>query len=367
MTSIELNNIKNGVLAMPTLFANEQDVCQYTYQYTGSGTSPTLSIDESVFATKISHVAGEYVFTFSTSEESSSWKLNSESIVLSQYGIGVQGSPNNGDTIIVHYNIDLIPKSSSDNSVSFDTGYPATYDNAGQNAKAIERNKMNWLLRVLSQGSFFGQTGIRYTFNANVATAIGGYPRGAILAHDDGISIRNVVSLKDDNTYNFLINGVDDKNWRYLDSYDNAGIFPDYGQCGYLIYATMPQNSPNITQMCEWVPMPENGWIYPQFTLVSGITTYLVLGPADGTVPSNVVFTGDVYEDMILPGADNASEQGINEMPYSIFLLGNNYYSNKNLIPVRKGTKLAVFGKNTSSTVVNMSGVWIRMYRNYYR
>lgn len=365
MTSAELDRIKSDILAMPALFADKQA----TYNYTGSGDSPTFSIDKSVFGTKISQVAGEYVFTFSTSGGSSSWELNSSSVVLSQYGIEVQGSPNNGDTIVVDYDINLsaIPKSSSDNSVSFDMGYPSSYDNAGQNPKPIERNKMNWLLRALSQGSFFGQTGIRYTFNSDVSTAIGGYPRGAILAHDDGISIRNVVSLKDDNTYNFLINGVDDKNWRYLDSYDNAGIFPDYGQCGYLIYATMPQNSPNITQMCEWVPMPENGWIYPQFTLVSGITTYLVLGPADGTVPSNVVFTGDVYEDMILPGADNASEQGINEMPYSIFLLGNNYYSNKNLIPVKKGTKLAVFGKNTSSTVVNMSGVWIRMYRNYYR
>lgn len=291
MTSTELNSIKNGVLAMPNLFA-----------HSASGSD-----------------------------------------------------------------IAQIPATDDNSEVAFDTGYPATYDNAGQNAKAIERNKMNWLLRVLSQGSFFGQTGIRYTFDANVATAIGGYPLGAVLAHDDGISIRNVVSLKDDNKYNFLTNGVDDKNWRYLDSYDNAGIFPDYGQCGYLIYATLQQNTPNITQMCEWVPMPENGWLYPQFTLVQEVTTYLVLGPADGTVPSNVVFTGDVYEDMITPSDDNASEQGINEMPYSIFLLGNNYYSNKNLIPVKKGTKMAVFGKNTSGTLVNMVGVWIRMYRNYYR
>lgn len=289
------------------------------------------------------------------------------SVELNSIKNGVLAMPNLFAHSASGLDITPIPATDDNSEVAFDTGYPAAYDNAGQNPKTVERAKMNWLLRVLSQGSFFGQTGIRYTYNDNVANAIGGYPLGAVLAHDDGISIRNVVSLKDDNKYNFLTNGVDDKNWRYLDSYDNAGIFPDYGQCGYLIYATLQQNTPKITQMCEWVPMPENGWLYPQFNLVKGVTTYLVLGPADGTVPSNVVFTGDVYQDMITPSDDNASEQGINEMPYSIFLLGNNYYSNKNLIPVKKGTKMAVFGKNTSGTLVNMAGVWIRMYRNYYR
>lgn len=359
MTSVELNSIKNGVLAMPALFADTLVFCQYAYQYTGSGVSPTLSIDESVFGTKISHVAGEYVFTFSTSGGSSSWKLNSESIVLTQYGIEVQGSPNNGDTITVYYNINLsaIPKSSSDNSVSFDTGYPAAYDNAGATPKAIERNKMNWLLRVLSQGSFFGQTGIRYTFNSDVATAIGGYPLGAVLAHDDGNSIRNVVSLVDNNSYDFVTNGVDNQNWKYLDDEAGSGIYPDYGSSSYLIYAQIPVGTSSITQVSDWISMPKDGWIYPQFTVIEDVTTYLVLGPADGSVPT-VDFSGNEYADMV-PDEENSKS-------YTAFLLGNNSYGNKNLIPVKAGTKIAVFGMNTSSeTVASAASVWVRIYRNY--
>jgi len=356
MTSAELNSIKNGVLAMPSLFANTLVFCQYAYQYTGSGVSPTLSIDESVFGTKISHVAGEYVFTFSKSGVNSYWKLNSKSIVLTQYGIEVQGSPNNGDTITVYYNINLsaIPKSSSDNSVSFDTGYPAAYDNAGATPKAIERNKMNWLLRVLSQGSFFGQTGIRYTYNSDVATAIGGYPLGAVLAHDDGTSIRNVVSLVDNNSYDFVTNGVDNQNWKYLDDASNSGIYPDYGSSEYIISAQIPAGTQTITQVSDWVSMPMDGWLYPQFNIIGGLTSYLVIGPADGSIPT-VNFTDNVYSDMI-PDSGNTKS-------YTAFLLGNNTYSNKNLIPVKAGTKMAVFGSNSSEN--GAVGVYIRLYRNF--
>lgn len=354
MTSAELDRIKSDILAMPALFADKQA----TYHYTGSGDSPTFSIDKSVFGTKISQVVGEYVFTFSTSGGSSSWALNSSSVVLSQYGIEVQGSPNNGDTIVVDYGINLstIPKSSSDNSVSFDMGYTSSYDNAGQNPKPIERTKMNWLFRLLSQGSFFGQTGIRYTFNSAVSTEIGGYPLGAVLALDDGTSIRNVVSLVDNNTYDFVTNGVDNQHWKYLDDASNSGIYPDYGSSEYLISAQIPANTQTITQVCDWVSMPRDGWLYPQFVTLNGLTTYLVLGPADGSTPS-VVFTEDEYKDMI-PDDDNTKS-------YTSILLGNNTYSNKNLIPVKAGTKMAVFGKNTASVGSGAAGVYIRLYRNY--
>lgn len=279
MTSTELNNIKNGVLAMPNLFAHS--------------------------ATGVSNIAP-------------------------------------------------IPATDENSEVAFDTGYPSGYDNAGQNPKTIERAKMNWLFRVLSQGSFFGQTGIRYAFNADVATAIGGYPLGAVLAHDDGTSIRNVVSLVDNNTYNFLTNGVDNQHWKYLDDSSDSGIYPDYGSSEYIISAQIPVNTSSITQVSDWVSMPKDGWLYPQFNIIGGLTSYLVLGPADGSIPT-VNFTGNVYSDMI-PDSDNTKS-------YTAFLLGNNTYSNKNLIPVKAGTKMAVFGSNSSEN--SAVGVYIRLYRNF--
>jgi hypothetical protein len=280
MTSTELNNIRNGVLAMPSLFAN----------------AATLSSD-----------------------------------------------------------ISPVPKTDSGN-VAFDTGYPADYDNAGATPKTIERNKMNWLLRVLSQGSFFGQTGIRYTYNSDVATAIGGYPLGAVLAYDDGTSIRNVVSLVDDNTHNFLTDGVDNQHWKYLDS-ASSGIFLDYGSSTYLFTADIPSGTSSVTRCSGWVEMPHDGWIYPQFNIYDNVTTYLVIGPADGSVPE-VTLTGNEYTDMV-PDEQNTKN-------YTAFLLGNNTYQNKYILPVRKGTKMAVYGKNTGTSVSGntgiSAGVFVRLY-----
>jgi hypothetical protein len=233
-------------------------------------------------------------------------------------------------------------------------GYPSSYDNAGQNPKPIERTEMNWLFRVLSQGSFFGQTGIRYTFNADVASAIGGYPLGAVLAHDDGTSIRNVVSLVDNNEYNFVTEGVDNQHWKYLDDSSNSGIYPDYGSSEYIISAQIPSNTQTITQVSDWVSMPMDGWLYPQFNIIGGLTSYLVLGPADGSIPT-VNFTDNVYSDMI-PDSGNTKS-------YTAFLLGNDTYSNKNFFPVKAGTKMAVFGRNSSG--YNAVGVYIRLYRNF--
>jgi hypothetical protein len=247
-----------------------------------------------------------------------------------------------------------IPATDDNSEVAFDTGYPADYDNSGQNPKTIERAKMNWLLRVLSQGSFFGQTGIRYTFNSVVATAIGGYPLGAVLALDDGTSIRNVVSLVDNNKYDFVTNGVDNQHWKYINDASDSGIYPDYGSSEYIISAQISAKTETITQVSDWVSMPMDGWLYPQFNIIGGLTSYLVLAPADGSIPT-VNFTDNVYSDMI-PDSDNTKS-------YTAFLLGNNTYSNKNLFPVRAGTKMAVFGRNSSEN--NAVGVYIRLYRNY--
>lgn len=251
------------------------------------------------------------------------------------------------------YNIE---NSQTPNAVKFSTGYTSAYDNTANAGYSIGRQGFNYILRCLSQGSFFGQTGIRYTYNSDVATAIGGYPRGAILALDDDTSIRNVVSLVDDNTYDFVTNGVDNQHWKYLDDASNSGIYPDYGSSEYLITAQIPSATLSMTQVSDWTEMPMDGWIYPQFVILAGLTTYIVLGPADGSIPT-VTFTGSEYQDMV-PDSTNSKS-------YTAFLLGNNTYSNLNLLPVRAGTKMAVFGKNTASAGASAAGVYIRLYRNY--
>lgn len=261
------------------------------------------------------------------------------------------------------YTNDLCPVPKTDsNLVCFDNGYPPSYDNTSEVNQVIERNKFNWLLRAFSQASYFGQTGIRYTFNQDVSNAIGGYPLGAVLAHDDGTSIRNVVSLVEDNTYNFLLNGVDNKHWKYLDSASAAELFPDYGASSYLFTAIVERGTESISNVSGWVEMPKDGWIFPQFDIRNHSTIYLVLGPADGSIP-NVTLSEDEYESMI-PDEQNTKN-------FTALLLENNTYQNKYVIPVKAGTKMAIYGKfNPPTTSDALSGssvfninVYIRTYR----
>lgn len=232
-----------------------------------------------------------------------------------------------------------VPATDDNGNVSFSTGYTVGYENSSGNTKAIERGKMNWLLKAFSQASFFGQAGIRYTFNSGVCSAIGGYPKDAVLAHDTGNAIRYVQSLVDNNAVDFVTYGVDGVNWKYIDTFDSDAIYPDYGYCSYIISTSIPPNTTTIANFGGWTRMPVDGWIYTQFKFADGVTTYIVLGPADGSIPT-VTFSGDEYIDMI-PDSENSKS-------YTAILLGNNLYQNKNLLPVKKGTMIGIYGKNTA-------------------
>ena len=82
---------------------------------------------------------------------------------------------------------------------------------------------LNGMLNLLSQFYFFTQNGGVYTFSEDVSTAIGGYPKGAVLWYQsqDGANIQ-VVSNIEDNTNNFVddpsLIGDSDKPWSYVDT-----------------------------------------------------------------------------------------------------------------------------------------------------
>lgn len=84
----------------------------------------------------------------------------------------------------------------------------------------------NGLFYITSDQKVYLQNGGYITFDEDVSDAIGGYPKGAVLdyVHDD--SFDKVISLIDDNTYNFVDNPtyIDDTHWQKLSlaSVDNA-------------------------------------------------------------------------------------------------------------------------------------------------
>lgn len=343
MTKTDLDAIKGKTLAIPMLFAS------------GWSFSGDLATGAEY---RVSYSSGLY-YLYEKTSGSSTWVLKDTATASSQATTVTFEFTEDEQTKSIlatssEANCSVVPLMASDGSVSFNTGYTANYDNASGSDKGIERTKFNWLLRAFSQASYYGQTGIRYTFNVNVSNAIGGYPLGAVLAHDDGTSIRNVVSLVEDNTYNFLTDGVDGIHWKYTDS-ASSGIFPDYGSSTYLFTADVPNGTSSIERRSEWVEMPIDGWIYIQFNILAGVTTYIVLGPADGSIPE-VSLSGDEYTDMI-PDSQNTRN-------YTALLLGNNTYQNKYVLPVKKGTRMAIYGKNESTSAGNTNiGVFVRLYR----
>lgn len=68
-----------------------------------------------------------------------------------------------------------------------------------------DRKDFNGLGYITTSHSFYSQTGSLYTFSESVSAAIGGYPAGAKLWYTDAENkVRLLVSLKDDNTDNFI-------------------------------------------------------------------------------------------------------------------------------------------------------------------
>lgn len=67
-----------------------------------------------------------------------------------------------------------------------------------------EGKDFNGMLNLLSQFYYFYQNGGTYTYDASVASAIGGYPKGAVLWYNKGDVHIQVVSNVANNTYNFV-------------------------------------------------------------------------------------------------------------------------------------------------------------------
>ena len=123
--------------------------------------------------------------------------------------------------------------------VAFDKGFPDAYTiplispetgDVNADARVITRKQVNTLGNIGTQAQFFEQCGGYYTFDEAICAAIGGYPKTAILKfyQESTNCIRTVYSLVDNNTWNFLTNGVDGKHWKYIDNYPVMSLKVDY-------------------------------------------------------------------------------------------------------------------------------------------
>lgn len=113
--------------------------------------------------------------------------------------------------------------------VNFPDGFPSVYGApTGNNGKFVTRKEMNAIGNLASNDLFYHKCGGLNTFDAEFCAQIGGYPAGAVLDYINGSQISKVMSLIDNNTFNFIDNGIDGINWMLCNQdRPSAFIFSD--------------------------------------------------------------------------------------------------------------------------------------------
>ena len=158
------------------------------------------------------------------------------------------------------------PKNST-TEVNFRTGFPGTYTiplvdpNTGKvnrDARVISRKDINTIGYIGTQEQFFEQCGGYHTFDTVVCSSIGGYPHGAILRfyQPENKCLRTVYSLVNNNTWNFITNGVDGVHWKYIDDNHVLSMRLDYSK-----YEDLGETLFCDSGICDWYTVPYNSYL----------------------------------------------------------------------------------------------------------
>lgn len=137
-------------------------------------------------------------------------------------------------------NISPILSAPAQGDFNFETGFNTPYSAPKSNGgKFVTRMEMNAIGNLASRNDFYGMCGGLNTFSAKLASAIGGYPKGAVLDYVVGYKLYRVISLVDDNVTDFTVKGIDGVNWQYL-NVDIPDIDDEQVALGNLYNLTTP-------------------------------------------------------------------------------------------------------------------------------
>ena len=163
--------------------------------------------------------------------------------------------------------------------VNYTSGIPQAFEVSPMSGGcAVTRDIFNEIGYESSLGGFLWQAGICPTFNQAICDKIGGYPQGTILKDfsrafedndEDFAIVRDVISLQDNNTMNFVYSksnpepyeiGTEDENgivwWKYIDEDSDESIYaPNYVKREQI--STINCNGDNSYSWTSSV----NGWI----------------------------------------------------------------------------------------------------------
>lgn len=248
----------------------------------------------------------------------------------------------------------------SADGVNFSTGIPAPYSSPG---KYIRRNQMNGIFNALSRDAFQGQIGGFYTFNSDVANAIGGYPSGAVLKYMHMGILYDVISLVDDNKYDFVENGVDNIHWRIISPGSSAT--PDWNNKNTL--TTINSLPESLGKLGGLLVMPFDGYLKLNELSLSGkipnTTLTIVYGfnslqqPLQAYIPivcADAISMSQFRICAVIAGSSVTSINLSNNIPTAgtMFTLASAGSSNLSDQPIAvpKGYKIQLFGFQNYTT-----------------
>jgi len=144
------------------------------------------------------------------------------------------------------------------NLASQSEGFPSITmeDAATAGGQAPSGRDFNGLFNLLSNQLFFAQNGGVNTFNPAVATAIGGYPEGAVLSYITDSGMRLVKSIKDDNFDNFVSDPelIDGESWDWAD----GTMLTDASNAADGVDVVVEYSAPGVN---PWWRKYKSGWV----------------------------------------------------------------------------------------------------------
>lgn len=146
----------------------------------------------------------------------------------------------------------------STHPVNFADGFPSEYSAPhSQGGKYVTRGEFNAIGNLATRNDFYKACGGLNTFNAALASKIGGYPKGAVLQLLDNNVLKYVISLVDNNTVNFNTAGVDGVNWMFC--YESKHEEVSKGFLEHIELEDIPVDQTTSTNVYMGL-MPANGF-----------------------------------------------------------------------------------------------------------
>jgi hypothetical protein len=105
----------------------------------------------------------------------------------------------------------------SNTSINYDFGIPKAKEiTTENNGVPFSISDINQLANIGISNNILFNCGLYYRFDSEYCKLIGGYPRNSILVQIKDNTYKYVLSLLDDNYFDFETEGVDDIHWKYI-------------------------------------------------------------------------------------------------------------------------------------------------------